>query len=69
MSKRPVKPAKKRPAATPSPASGPAPPPPVDVSDGIPDRAAQPSWRRLLWVLLIFAAWMAFLVYVKTAGS
>ena len=50
-----------------------APPPPgpepVDAADGIPDRGAGSTWRRLVWVLLIFAAWAAFLVYCQVAGS
>ncbi len=44
-------------------------PEPVDVHEGIPDRAVRPSrWR--LWIVLgIFAAWGAFLLYCLLAGS
>ena len=70
MSKRTAKSPKNRPAkAKPAAAPAPAPPDPVDVADGIPDRAASPTRRRLLWVVLIFVAWMAFMAYVKIAGS
>jgi hypothetical protein len=44
-------------------------PQPVDVVDGIPDRAIErPTWR---FVLLgaIFALWVAFLIYVAAAGG
>jgi hypothetical protein len=44
-------------------------PRPVDIVDGIPDRAIErPTWR---FVLLgaIFAAWIAFLIYVAAAGG
>lgn len=37
---------------------------PVDVHDGIPDRVADPSSKRLILVLAIFALWVAFLLYV-----
>jgi len=43
-------------------------PQPVNVSDGIPDRAEVPSRWRLIAVLLIFAAWAAFLIYCLLAG-
>ena len=42
---------------------------PADVVDGIPGRSAGPAWRRLLWILLIFAAWVAFLIYCQVAGT
>ena len=47
----------------------PAPPRPVDVVDGIPDRAARaPLWRYLLLVGL-FLAWLGFLIYCAAAGA
>jgi hypothetical protein len=45
------------------------PPPPIDVANGIPDRSSRPGRRRLVWILLIFAAWVAFLIYCQVAGS
>jgi len=45
-----------------------APPAPVDVVDGIPDRSpSSPAWKIAL-IVLIFAAWVAVLVYVQLAG-
>ncbi|MCD4825458.1 MAG: hypothetical protein K8S55_12745 [Phycisphaerae bacterium] len=44
-------------------------PKPVDINDGIPDRVASPSRRRLVLVMLIFAAWIAFLAYVLFASG
>ncbi|MBS3821316.1 MAG: hypothetical protein GVY16_05125 [Planctomycetes bacterium] len=44
-------------------------PTPVDLHDGIPDRAPQPSCRRLLAVVLIFAAWLLFLASCLLAGG
>lgn len=44
-------------------------PEPVDVIDGIPDRASRrPRW---IFVLLggIFIAWVLFLIYVRIAGQ
>jgi hypothetical protein len=45
-----------------------SPPRPVDVSDGIPDRVETPSRRRLVLVLVIFAAWIAALLYFLLAA-
>jgi len=46
-----------------------APPEPVDVVDGVPDRAARaPLWRYLL-LLGIFLAWLGFLIYCAAAGN
>ena len=45
-----------------------SPPRPVDVSDGIPDRVESPSRRRLVMVLVIFAAWIAVLLYFLLAA-
>ena len=56
-----------------SPKQGPAParaiPQPVDVHEGVPDRAAnRPAWR---WVAMIvlFVAWISFLVYCWLGGN
>ncbi len=43
-------------------------PQPVDISDGIPDRADPPSRYRLLLIAIIFAGWVAFLVYCLLAS-
>ena len=45
------------------------PPDPVNVSDGIPDRTDAPSRKRLIGVLLAWAAWMGFLLYVLLAAQ
>jgi hypothetical protein len=44
-------------------------PEPVDVHDGIPDRAARPSRKRLLMLAGAFVVWVGFLVYCLLAGS
>ena len=44
-------------------------PEPVNVADGVPDRAKTPSRRRLVAVIVVFAAWCAFLVYCLLAGG
>lgn len=49
------------------PAGMPAPPQPIDRFDGVPDAAA-PSRRRLPMVLVLFAVWLAFLVYCLLAA-
>ncbi len=42
---------------------------PVDVVDGIPDRAARrPKWL-LIVLAVLFLAYMAFLIAVKILGS
>ena len=47
---------------------GEAPPQPVDVQDGIPDRSARrPAWR-LVAIFAAFAAWVGFLIYCQLAG-
>jgi hypothetical protein len=43
-------------------------PQPVNVYDGIPDRAARPSRKRLLLVAGLFVAWVAFLVAFLLIG-
>jgi len=41
---------------------------PIDISDGIPDRSAvRPRWRIVL-IVVVFAAWVAFLIYCRFAG-
>ena len=52
--------AKKRPAT--------APQPPVDVVDGIPDRSAKPAAWKYVLLAIIFAVWMAVLIYLAAAG-
>jgi len=48
--------------------SSPPPPQPINVVDGVPDAAEKPSRWRLPLVLLIFAAWAAFLIYCLLAA-
>ena len=55
--------------ATDDKTDGPAMPEPVDVIDGIPDRSPPASWWRYAVLLAVFAAWVAFLIYVRIAGS
>lgn len=43
-------------------------PEPVDVHDGIPDRVAGPSRKRLLLVAGLFLAWLTFLVVFLLIG-
>jgi len=41
---------------------------PIDASDGIPDRSAvRPHWKILL-IVVVFAAWVGFLIYCAFAG-
>ncbi len=47
----------------------PEPTEPKDVVDGIPDRAAKRSPWVVIAVLVIFAAWVAFLLWVVLAGG
>jgi hypothetical protein len=42
---------------------------PKDVADEIADRSPKARWWKYLALLAVFAAWVAFLVYVKLAGS
>ena len=56
-----------KPAASTAPA--PRPTTPVDVVDGIPDRAAKPaSWKYAL-IAALFVAWVAFLIFCQIAGQ
>lgn len=43
-------------------------PEPVDVHEGIPDRSASPSRRRLLLVVGLFALWLGVLLAVLLLG-
>ncbi len=44
-------------------------PEPIDVVDGIPDRSGGAGiWRRVI-IGVIFAGWVAFLVYCVMAGN
>lgn len=43
--------------------------PPVDVIDGIPGRNANTAaWKYILLVIL-FLAWVAFLIYIRSGGA
>lgn len=52
-------------------ATPPTPPPnePIDVVDGIPDRAARAPWWRYALLAALGLAWMAVLVYCWLAGG
>jgi hypothetical protein len=43
-------------------------PPPVDLVDGVPDHAPRASRLRLPIIVIVFAAWAAFLVYCLLAA-
>jgi len=52
----------------PNPTAAPPPPEPVNVVDGIPDRApTSPRWKFVV-ILLVFLAWVGFMVFVQIAG-
>jgi len=42
---------------------------PIDVVDGIPDRSPNAAWWKYVLLGAIFLGWVAFLVYVRIAGS
>lgn len=65
MSKR----AKKQSPAKDKAHQPPQPLPPVDIVDGIPDRAENPPKWKYFALAGIFAAWVAFLVYCHVAGG
>jgi len=45
------------------------PPAPVDVVDGIPDRASRrPAWKYVA-IVAVFLVWLAALVYIQLAGG
>jgi len=46
----------------------PAPPEPVDISDGIPDRGASISWPVIVVLIAVFVGWCAFLLYCQYGG-
>jgi len=62
----------KKPTAPNAPAGKTPPPPqPINVVDGVPDAAVcdkKTSRQRLTLVLLLFAGWVAFLMYCLLAG-
>jgi hypothetical protein len=43
-------------------------PEPVDVVEGIPDRSAASSRWKIVLIVVVFAAWVAFLIYCRYAG-
>ncbi len=45
------------------------PPDPVDVVDGIPDRSPNPAVWKYVTLAVIFAVWVAFLIYCLFAGN
>lgn len=47
----------------------PAPPQPVDVVDGIPDRSGRPAAWKYVFLAGAFVAWVAFLIYCAAAGN
>jgi hypothetical protein len=47
----------------------PTPPCPIDVVDGIADRAARPAKWKYVLIGLIFLAWVAFLLYCLLSGN
>ena len=58
-----------KPSAKPKAKKGPTPKPPVDIDQGIPDRASRrPAWKYIV-LLVIFLAWVAVLIYMATAGQ
>lgn len=49
--------------------SPPAPPAPVDMDGGLPDRAARrPYWKYVI-IVLVFLAWVAALVWIQQTGN
>ncbi|MGC9454513.1 MAG: hypothetical protein ACP5HU_06575 [Phycisphaerae bacterium] len=42
---------------------------PVDVHDGIPDRAASPRRWPVLVLVGVFLCWVGFLIYCAAAGN
>ena len=51
------------------PRSDAAPPQPVDVVDGIPDRAENPPRWKYVLIAAVFLAWLGFLIYCAAAGN
>lgn len=45
------------------------PPRPVDVNDGIPDRAERPKRRLAILLGAVFLGWLGFLIYCAAAGN
>ncbi|HUU60474.1 MAG TPA: hypothetical protein VMZ50_13120 [Phycisphaerae bacterium] len=46
-----------------------APPKPVDVVDGIPDRSATAAGWKYVLLAIVFLGWVAFLIYCAAAGN
>ena len=46
----------------------PAPPEPVNISDGIPDRRDAMSWPVICVLIAVFLGWCAFLLYCQYGG-
>ena len=42
---------------------------PVDLVEGIPDRAVRPALWKYVLIAAIFLAWLAFLIYCQTAAA
>ena len=42
---------------------------PVNQVDGIPDRSPRRPWWKYLLLVVVFLAWVAFLIYVQRAGN
>ena len=45
------------------------PPEPIDIIDGVPDRAPHPAVWKYLLLAGVFLAWMAFLLYCQFGGG
>ena len=43
--------------------------PPVDVVDGIPGRSANLATWKYVLMAIIFLAWVAFLIYIRTGAA
>ena len=43
--------------------------PPVNVIDGVPGRSANPAAWKYIALAIIFLAWVAFLIYIRSGGA
>lgn len=43
--------------------------PPVNVIDGIPGRSGNLATWKYILLVIIFLAWVAFLIYIRTGGA